>query len=46
MRALVADSGVRANEEGTFLVNDALIFVVNAGSRFVVNSALTASGAD
>jgi hypothetical protein len=46
MGALVADSVAGANEEGTFMVNDALIFVVNAGLGFVVNSALTASGAD
>jgi hypothetical protein len=46
MGALVADSGAGANEEGTFLVNDALIFVVNAGARFMANNALTASGAD
>jgi hypothetical protein len=46
MGALVADSGVSANEEGTFMVNDALIFVVNAGPGFVANNALTASGAD
>jgi hypothetical protein len=46
MRALVADSGVSANEEGTFMANDGLIFVVNAGLRFVADSALTASGAD
>jgi hypothetical protein len=46
MSALVADSGANANEEGTFMANDALIFMVNAGLRFVGNSALTASGAD
>jgi len=42
MRAVVADSGADANEEGTFMVNQALIFVVNAGLRFVVNNALIA----
>jgi hypothetical protein len=46
MSALVADSGANANEEGTFMANDALIFVVNAGLGFVVNSALTGGGAD
>jgi hypothetical protein len=41
MRALVADSALNANEEGTFMVNAGLIFVVNARLRFLVNHALT-----
>jgi hypothetical protein len=41
MRALVADSRAGANEEGTFMVNRRLIFVVNAGPGFVVKGALT-----
>jgi hypothetical protein len=46
MGALVADSDASANEEGTFMLNDALIFMVNAGARFMANNALTAGGAD
>jgi hypothetical protein len=41
MTALVADSALNANEEGTFMVNAGLIFVVNAELRFLVNHALT-----
>jgi hypothetical protein len=40
MRALVADSAANANEEGTFTVNQSIIFVVNIGLRFVVNHTL------
>ena len=35
--ALVADSRLNANEEGTFMVNGGLIFMVNVGPRFVVS---------
>jgi hypothetical protein len=41
MAALVADSPANANEEGTFMVNRRLIFVGNAGLRFVVRETLT-----
>jgi hypothetical protein len=41
MTALVADSALNANEEGTFMVNAGLIFVVNVELRFLVNHALT-----
>ena len=34
--ALVADSAACANEEGTFMVNGGLIFMVNAFLGFVV----------
>jgi hypothetical protein len=37
MGALVTDSGLNANEEGTFMVNPGLIFVVNASLKFMVN---------
>jgi hypothetical protein len=40
MRAFVADSAANANEEGTFMVNRRIIFVVNIGPGFVVNHAL------
>jgi hypothetical protein len=36
--ALVADSGASANEEGTFMVNQSLIFVVNEGLKFMVKA--------
>jgi hypothetical protein len=45
MTALVADSALNANEEGTFMVNAGLIFVVNAKSRFLANNALTSRAA-
>jgi hypothetical protein len=45
MTALVADSALNANEEGTFMVNAGLIFVVNARPRFLVNHALTSGTA-
>jgi hypothetical protein len=45
MTALVADSVAHANEEGTFMVNDELIFMVNASPGSVVNGALTGGGA-
>jgi hypothetical protein len=45
MRALVADSLLNANEEGTFMVNERLIFVVNDGLIFMVSGGLTGSGA-
>jgi hypothetical protein len=41
MIALVADSALNANEEGTFMVNAGLIFVVNPELRFLVNHGLT-----
>jgi len=40
MGALVTDSVAKANEEGTFMVNERLIFVVNKDPAFVVNEAL------
>jgi hypothetical protein len=43
--ALVADSAANANEEGTFMVNGALIFVVNVGLKIVVKDELTAGEA-
>jgi hypothetical protein len=45
MRALVADSRLNANEEGTFMVNQGLIFVVKAALIFMVSARLTGSGA-
>jgi len=39
MLSLVTDSGLNANEEGTFMVNWSLIFVVNASLKFMVNQA-------
>jgi len=39
--AVVADSAANANEEGTFMVDRRLIFVVNAGLKFMVNEAST-----
>jgi hypothetical protein len=39
--AVVTDSGADANEEGTFMVNGKLIFVVNAALRFLVKNGLT-----
>jgi hypothetical protein len=45
MRALVADSPGSANEEGTFMVKQGLIFVVNADLTFMVSALLTGSGA-
>jgi hypothetical protein len=45
MRALVADSLLNANEEGTFMVNQGLIFVVKAALIFMVSARLTGSGA-
>jgi hypothetical protein len=43
--ALVADSAANANEEGTFMVNGGLIFVVNVGLKIVVKDELTAGEA-
>jgi hypothetical protein len=43
--ALVADSAANANEEGTFMVNGGLIFVVNVGLKIVVKGKLTAGEA-
>jgi hypothetical protein len=43
--ALVADSAANANEEGTFMVNGGLIFVVNVGLKIVVKDKLTAGEA-
>jgi hypothetical protein len=43
--ALVADSAANANEEGTFMVNGRLIFVVNVGLKIVVKDKLTAGEA-
>jgi hypothetical protein len=40
MGALVTDSVANANEEGTFMVNQGLIFVVNKDPGFVVNEPL------
>jgi hypothetical protein len=41
--SLVADSGAGANEEGTFMVNEALIFVVNEVPKIMVKAGLMAS---
>jgi hypothetical protein len=43
--ALVADSAANANEEGTFMVNGGLIFVVNVGLKIVVKDKVTAGEA-
>jgi hypothetical protein len=43
--ALVADSAANANEEGTFMLNGGLIFVVNVGLKIVVKDKLTAGEA-
>jgi hypothetical protein len=41
MGALVADSGANANEEGTFMVNQTIIFMVNTSLKIMVKRALT-----
>jgi hypothetical protein len=41
MGALVADSGANANEEGTSMVNQTTIFMVNTSLKIVVKAALT-----
>jgi hypothetical protein len=46
MPPLVADSLLSANEEGTFMVNQTIIFVVNAGLKFMVSEALTRTRCD
>jgi hypothetical protein len=45
MAALVADSAADANEEGTFMVNRGLIFVVNGNLNFMVGRCLMGSDA-
>jgi hypothetical protein len=40
-RTLVADSALRANEEGTFILNQTLIFMVNGRLIFMVKAWLT-----